>query len=86
MLRKNLVIPHAIEKRLKRLSREIENKFWKQLDRLFKNPFYPSLRNKRVQAAENAWEFSITLNYRATYVIEGEKLIITNIGKHEDVF
>lgn len=81
-----LIIPKPVEKKLAKFPQQIRKKFWSCLDKLLANPFHPSLRNKRIQGAEKDWEFSITMNYRATYRIEGKDLVITNVGKHEDVF
>lgn len=81
-----LVIPKPVEKKLRKLPQQIRKKFWDGLERLLENPAYPSLRNKPIRGSKHDWEFSITMNYRATYRIEGNALILTNVGKHEDVF
>jgi hypothetical protein len=45
---------------------------------------YPSLRNEKLEGTDQ-WAFSITMNYRATY-IQGEMgIIITAVGTHKEV-
>ena len=84
--KKKLVIPPRTEKSLRRLPVEIQRKFFEQADRLFENPFHPSLRHKRVQGVLHCWEFSITMNYRAVYRRRDDDYEVILIGKHEDVF
>lgn len=79
-----IVIPDTILKRLNALPREIRIKFWEQLEKLLRNPAYPSLRNEKLEGADH-WAFSITMNYRATYVRDEKSLIITAIGTHKEV-
>ncbi|MDO8886177.1 hypothetical protein [Candidatus Oleimmundimicrobium sp.] len=46
---------------------------------------HPSLRVKRIQGTTDMWEASITMNYRFTFQISKEAIILRKIGKHEDV-
>lgn len=80
----NIVIPDTILKLLNDLPREIRIKFWEQVERLIVNPSYPSLRNEKLIGAEQ-WAFSVTMNYRATYIRSGTSIIITAIGTHKEV-
>ena len=81
---KRYAIPPNIEKKLFKFPKYIRDKFFFSLEKLLEDPSYPALRHKKVEGSED-WEFSITMKYRATYVTEGDTLLITNIGKHEDV-
>jgi len=84
---KNYIIPPNIEKKLFKFPEHIRKKFFSSLEKLIKDPYYPALRNRKVEGSDDDdWEFSITIKYRATYITEGNTLLITNIGKHEDVF
>ena len=78
-----LVLPESIIKRLNTLPKEIRIKFWEQLERLAADPTYPSLRNEKLKGLEQ-WAFSITMNYRAMYVRQKERIIITAIGTHKE--
>lgn len=80
----NIVIPHTVLKKLNNLPKEIRIKFWEQLERLTVNPSYPSLRNEKLAGTEQ-WAFSITMNYRATYIKSKMGIIIMAIGTHKEV-
>ena len=80
----NIVIPDTVLKRLNDLPKEIRIKFWEQLERLTTNPSYPGLRNEKLKGID-AWAFSITMNYRATYIRSKIGIIITAIGSHKEV-
>ncbi len=80
----NLVIPESILKRLNDLPKEVRIKFWEQLERLLADPSYPGLRNEKLKGADQ-WAFSITMNYRATYIRGEMGIIITAIGTHKEV-
>lgn len=80
----NIVIPDSVLKGLNALPKEIRLRFWEQLERLIRNPSYPSLRNEKLQDTDQ-WAFSITMNYRATYFRDKSNIVITAIGTHEDV-
>ncbi len=80
----NIVIPHTVLKRLNDLTKEIRIKFWEQLERLITDPSYPGLRNEKLKGSDQ-WAFSITMNYRATYVKGEMGIIITAIGTHKEV-
>jgi hypothetical protein len=80
----NIVIPDTVLKRLNDLPKEVRIKFWEHLERLTVNPSYPGLRNEKLKGTE-AWAFSITMNYRATYLRSEMGIIITAVGTHKDV-
>ncbi|MEI9476788.1 MAG: hypothetical protein WCO26_09455 [Deltaproteobacteria bacterium] len=80
----NLVIPESILKRLNDLPKEVRIKFWEQLERLLANPSYPGLRNEKLKGTDQ-WAFSITMNYRVTYIRAEMAIIITAIGPHKEI-
>ena len=80
----NIVIPDTVIKSLNDLPKEIRIKFWEQLEKLIANPSYPGLRNEKLKGM-NQWAFSITMNYRATYIRSETDIIITAVGTHKDV-
>ena len=79
-----IVIPDTLIKRLNELPKEVRLKFWEQVEKLIKNPSYPGLRNEKLEGT-NQWAFSITMNYRATYIRGESSIIITGIGTHKEV-
>ena len=78
-----LVLPASIVKRLNALPKEIRIKFWEQLERLVTDPSYPSLRNEKLEGLDQ-WAFSVTMNYRAMYIRQKERIIITAVGTHKE--
>ena len=80
----DIVIPDSVLKNLNALPKEIRIKFWEQMEKLTSNPSYPGLRNEKLKGADH-WAFSITMNYRATYIRNKTSLIITAVGTHQDV-
>lgn len=80
----NLVIPETVIKRLNSLPREIRLKFWEQVERLLVNPSYPGLRNEKLAGSAHC-AFSITMNYRATYIRVENSIIISAVGTHKEV-
>jgi mRNA-degrading endonuclease RelE of RelBE toxin-antitoxin system len=81
----NIVIPDTVLKRLNDFPKDVRIKFLEQLQTLTVNPFYQSLRNEKLKGT-NEWAFSITMNYRATYVRSKIGIIITAVGTHKEVF
>ncbi len=80
----DIVVPESVLKALNALPKEVRINFWEQLERLIRNPSHPSLRNEKLTGTEH-WAFSVTMNYRATYVRSSESIVITAIGTHKDV-
>ncbi|HLF85874.1 MAG TPA: hypothetical protein VI584_02210 [Nitrospiria bacterium] len=80
----DIVIPDSVLKNLNALPKEIRLKFWEQMEKLISNPSYPGLRNEKLKGTDH-WAFSITMNYRATYIRSKTSLIITAVGTHKDV-
>ena len=79
-----IVLPDTVVKKLNGLPKEIRIKFWEQIEKLIKNPSYPSLRNEKL-VGTNQWAFSITMNYRATYIRGESSIIITAVGTHTEI-
>ena len=80
----DIVIPSTVLKRLNALPKEIRIRFWEQLEKLIMNPSHPSLRNEKLKGTDQ-WAFSITMNYRATYVRGKAGIMMTAIGTHKEV-
>lgn len=82
---KNIIVPETVLKKINDLPREIRIKFWEKLEMLLKNPAHPGLRNEKLRGTKEDWAFSITMNYRATYFMDGNNIVITMLGTHKDV-
>ena len=61
---------------------EIKQRVDKQLRLLLENPAHPSLRLHKMQGREQ-WEISVTMNYRITFLIEGDEYVLRSVGKHD---
>ena len=79
-----IVLPDTVVKKLNDLPKEVRIKFWEQIERLAANPSYPGLRNEKLKGT-NQWAFSVTMNYRATYMRSESDIIITGVGTHKEV-
>lgn len=80
----DIILPEAVLKLLNDLPKELRLKFWTQLEHLVRNPAHPSLRNEKLSGTEQ-WAFSITMNYRATYILTEKGIVITAVGTHKEV-
>lgn len=80
----NIILPDAVLRELNNLPKEIRIKFWEQLEKLVRNPSHPGLRHEKLHGA-GQWAFSITMNYRATYIRDKTGIIITAVGTHKDI-
>ena len=65
-----------------KLPNRIQEEFDEKLELLLGDLRYPSLRTKKVKGHTNIWEASITMDYRFTFKIEGDVLILRKIGTH----
>lgn len=80
------IVTRHFERCYKKLPKEIQKKADFKLRLLAKLPQqHPSLRIKRIQGTRDIWEASVTMNYRLTFQISKEALILRRIGKHDDI-
>ena len=71
------------KKEYQELPKKIQNNFDKKLSLLLENMFHPSIRTKRIQGTKNRWERSITMKYRFTFELHGNKALFRTIGTHD---
>lgn len=45
---------------------------------------YPALRVKKIKGTENIWEARASRSLRLTFQIEGDTVILRNIGHHDE--
>ena len=45
---------------------------------------YPALRVKKIQGVEHIWEARVSRSLRMTFEIEGNRIILRNIGRHDE--
>ena len=45
---------------------------------------YPALRVKKMQGVEHIWEARVSRSLRMTFELEGDTIILRNIGRHDE--
>ncbi len=68
---------------------ELRGQYQKTLELLELNPSHPSLRLHKLSGRlSGLHSVSINMSYRITleFLIEGDRLLLINVGKHEDVY
>ena len=69
---------------LAKLPRDIRRQA-REAYKLFKNnPYYPSLRFKKVHSTEPIYSARINIDYRAVGILAGEQIVWFWIGSHAD--
>lgn len=76
----------TFEKSLKKLSPKEQKAVAQKLQLLIQNPFYPSLRTKKVQGIENIFEMSVNMNIRILWQYDNDIIILLlYVGHHKDI-
>lgn len=76
----------TFEKDLKALSATEKKAVAKKLKILVENPFYPSLRTKKVQGLNNVFEMSVNMDIRILWRYEnGVIILLIDVGHHKDI-
>ena len=74
------------EKDLKKLSRKEQKSVMVKLKLLVQEPFYPSLRTKKVQGLDNIFEMSVNMDIRILWKYEnGVIILLLDVGHHKDL-
>ena len=85
-----LIRTERFKKRYKDLPEDIKDLIIKKLELLLANPRHPSLRVKKikgeVEGYRDAFEASITMNYRFLFRIEDDKYVLLTCGTHDKLF
>jgi mRNA-degrading endonuclease RelE of RelBE toxin-antitoxin system len=71
------------DRSFKRLPEHIRDETLEKLARFLDDPSHPSLRVKRMKGTEGIWEMSITMNYRLTFEVDEERVLLRRIGTHD---
>ncbi len=66
-----------------RLARREKTLSRKAITNLALDIWYPALRAKKIKGVENIWEARVSLSLRMTFQIEGNTIILRNIGRHD---
>jgi len=76
---------NRFKKDYQKLPFEIQQRADQKLRLLLRDPRYPSLRVHKIRGVEGLWEFSVTMNYRVIFEIEGEYYVLLGVGPHSIV-
>ena len=72
------------KKAWKELGEEEKDLARKALRNLATDLRYPALRVKKMQGVEHIWEARVSRSLRITFQIEGNTIILRNIGRHDE--
>jgi len=87
-----LVFPESYIRRARKFLKkhpEIHGQYRKTLELLQLNPFHPSLKLHNLQGRLSGLSsVSINISYRLVLelIIEGDEILLVNIGKHDQVY
>lgn len=56
----------------------------KALRKLATDLGYPALRAKKMQGTGHIWEARVSRSLRVTFELEGDTLVLRNIGRHDE--
>jgi len=75
----------CFKKDYQKLPSDIQQRVDQKLRFLLRDPRHPSLRVHKLRGVEGLWEFSVTMNYRVIFEIEGEYYGLLGVGPHRIV-
>jgi mRNA interferase RelE/StbE len=68
-----------------KLPSDIQKRVDQKLRFLLRDPRHPSLRVHKLRGVEGLWEFSVTMNHRVMFEIEGKYYVLLGVGPHRIV-
>ncbi|OHA03580.1 MAG: hypothetical protein A3J58_00365 [Candidatus Sungbacteria bacterium RIFCSPHIGHO2_02_FULL_52_23] len=80
----NLYYSPRLKADIRKISKEIRQKFYKQAELLRRNLSHPSLRAKKYNEAEDIWQARIDRKYRFYFRIERDTYTLITIKRHSD--
>ncbi len=79
-----ITFTERFRKHYKLLSTVEKKQFKNRLTIFVENPFHPSLRTKRIRAADELFEFSVNMDIRVIWFYEGNSIVaLVDIGHHD---
>lgn len=74
------------EKKLKSLTKNEQKMVFNKLKLLVQDPFYPSLRTKKVQGLVDVFEMSVNMDIRILWKYEdGVIILLLDVGHHKQI-
>jgi len=77
----------VFKKKIKR-NKELEEIFWKKLEKFIKDPFTKELKTHKLTGRlQGLWSFSLEYDLRVIFFFaEDNKVVLVDIGSHEEVY
>ena len=74
------------EKNLRLLTKQERKMVFNKLNLLVQDPFYPSLRTKKIQGLTDVFEMSVNMDIRILWKYEnGVIILLLDVGHHKDI-
>jgi len=67
-----------------KLAKEQKTLAYKAIENLISDIRYPALRVKKMKGTANIWEARASKSLRITFQIEGNVIVLRNIGQHDE--
>lgn len=68
----------------RKLPSSIRRKALRQIRRLAKDSYHPSLQVKKMKGTADIWEARVDLQYRMTFERQGDTIFLRVIGNHDE--
>ena len=78
----NFIETARFKRAYKSLPEDVRIRVKETLRTLAVNTRYPSLHTKKIKGAEDIWEARVGLDYRITFQIIKDYLVLRNVGHH----
>lgn len=82
---KDFITTERFEESFQKLPIHIREKFYEKLSFLLSDFRHPSLHTKKIGGCKNIWEGRVDYQYRFTFCIERNTIILRVIGNHDEV-
>ena len=76
---------NRFKKDYQKLPSDIQQVVDQKLVFLLRDLHHPSLRVHKLRGVKGLWEFSVTMNYRVIFEIEGAYYVLLGVGPHRIV-
>lgn len=79
----SFVLPARFRRAYRSLTLEEQKRVQKALRLMDEDLRHPGLRIKRIRGTQNIWEARASRALRLTFEVEGESIILRNVGVHD---